>query len=226
MKNISNSINSLKTVIALFYLSTITLSAQNDTLSNLPQYLFPQFDSSIVKLKTGKISKTLMNYNTLTERMAFYQNGSVLDLVKPESVEIVSIQKRVFIPIENAFYEVILISQISFYIQHRSDLISKGKPGAMGTTSQTSGPTSVKTLSGPRKSYNLKLPEEFEVKPYDVYWIRLNDEMHRFLNERQFLNIFPEKKDQLKKFIKDSEIKINKPQDLLKLAIFCNGLMK
>jgi hypothetical protein len=179
-----------------------------------------------MKLKTGKLTKAAMNYNTLTEKMTFYQNGSVLDLIKPESVDTVYISKRVFIPFEKAFYEVILNDRISFFIQHKSDLISKGRPAALGTTSQTSGPTSVAILSGARKTYNLKLPEEFEVEPYEIFWLRMNNEMHRFMNERQLLNIFPEKKDQLKDFIKESELNIKEPGELLKLATFCNKVMK
>jgi hypothetical protein len=179
-----------------------------------------------VKLKTGEFSKAVMNYNTLTERMAFYQKGSVLDLTKAERVDTVYIRKRVFIPLENAFYEVISGAPVSFFIQHKSDLMSKGRPAALGTTSQTVGPTSASTLSGPMKSYNLKLPEEYEVKPYEVYWIRINGKMNRFMNEHQFLKIFPEKEDQLKKFIKENGINLKKPDELLKLATYCNDIMR
>jgi hypothetical protein len=226
MKQVKVCKISLKSIcLWLLFFISIPVAAQNDTLSNLPQYLFPQFDSSIVRLKTGEFSKTLMNYNTLTERMAFYQKGAVLDLVKPESVEMIYIHKRVFVPFEKAFYEVILNSTVSFYIQHKSDMVSKGRPAALGTTSQTSGVTSVSKLVGPKNSYNMKLPEDFDIKPYKIYWVRINGEMHRFLNERQFLKIFPAQEDQLKKFIKESDININKPGDLLKLATYCNEVM-
>ncbi len=219
--------NSLKAAfMGLLLIFAYPVEAQYDTFSNLPQYLFSHFDSSIVKLKTGEFTKAVMNYNTLTEKMTFYQKGSVLDLIKPESVDTVYIVERVFIPFEKAFYEVILNDRISFFIQHKSDLISKGRPAALGTTSQTSGVTSVSKMVGSKNSYNLKLPEEFDIKPYKIYWIRMNGKMHRFMNERQFLNLFPEKKDKLKDFIKKSDLNIKKPDDLLKLAIFCNKAMR
>jgi hypothetical protein len=202
------------------------LSAQTDSLANLPQYLFPHFDTSIVRLKSGTFSKAAMNYNTLTEKMAFYQKDVLLDLVKPEVVDTICIQKRIFVPIENAFYEVILNAPISFFIQHKSDLVSEGRPAALGTTSQTSGVNSVSRLVGSKNSYNLKLPENFKVKSYEVYWLRMSKEMHRFLNERQFLKIFPEKETQIKDFINKHNLKINKPDDLLKLANFCNELFR
>lgn len=213
--------------VAVFLLSFIKpLAAQPDSLANLPQYLFSRFDTSIVKLKTGELTKLTMNYNTLTEKLAFFQKGKLLDITKPETIDTVCIQKRVFIPVEGAFYEVILNAGVSFFIQHKSDLISEGRPAALGTTSQTSGVTSVSKFVGDRNSYNLKLPENFRVKPYDIYWVRTNNEMHRFLNEHQFLKIFPANGDALKDFINRSHIKLNKNEDLLKLANFCNEIMK
>lgn len=226
MKQITFFRNRLMTAfLGLLLISSQSVSAQNDTLNNLPQFLLHHFDSSIVKLKTGEFSKAFMNYNTLTEKMAFYQKGSVLDLIRPENVDTVYIGERVFIPFEKVFYEVILKDRISFFIQHKSDLISKGRPAALGTTSQTSGINSVSKMVGPKNSYNLKLPEEFDIKPYKIYWIMMNDKMQRFMNERQLLNIFPEKKDQLKDFIKKSDLNLTNPDDLIEIATFCNKVM-
>jgi hypothetical protein len=167
-----------------------------------------------------------MNYNTLTEKMTFYQNGKLLDLIKPKTIDTICIQNKLFVPIENSFYEVILNAPIAFFIQHKSDLISTGRPAALGTTSQTSGITSVSKLIGDENSYNLKLPENFKIKPYEVYWVRMNKEMHRFLNEHQLLRIFPANENEIKDFINQFHLKINKPGDLLKLAHFCNELIR
>jgi hypothetical protein len=119
---------------------------------------------------------------------------------------------------------VILNAPIAFFIQHKSDLVSTGRPAALGTTSQTSGITSVSKLVGNENSYNLKLPENFKIKPYEVYWVRMNKGMHKFLNERQLLNILPAKEDEITEFINQSHLKINKTNDLIKLAKFCNEL--
>jgi hypothetical protein len=177
-----------------------------------------------VRLKTGESFKAVMNYNTLTEKMTFYQKGTLLDLIRPETIDTICIQDRLFVPIEKSFYEVILNAPIAFFIQHKSDLVSTGRPAALGTTSQTSGITSVSKLVGNENSYNLKLPENFKIKPYEVYWVRMNKGMHKFLNERQLLNILPAKEDEITEFINQSHLKINKTNDLIKLAKFCNEL--
>jgi len=212
-------------IIALFLMLVIMqLKAQVDSISNLPQYLFPNFDTSSVRLKTGEFFKAVMNYNTLTEKMAFYQKGTLLDLIKPGTVDTICIQDRLFVPIEESFYEVILNAPIAFFIQHKSDLVSTGRPAALGTTSQTNGITSVSKLVGNENSYNLKLPENFKIKPYEVYWVRMNKGIHKFLNERQLMKIFPAKEDEIKDFIDQSHLKISKADDLLKLAKFCNEM--
>jgi hypothetical protein len=216
---------SLLTAIVLM-LTIMKLTAQIDSIANLPQYLFPNFDTSSVRLKTGEFFKAVMNYNTLTEKMTFYQNGKLLDLIKPKTIDTICIQNKLFVPIENSFYEVILNTPIAFFIQHKSDLISTGRPAALGTTSQTSGITSVSKLIGDENTYNLKLPENFKIKPYEVYWVRMNKEMHKFLNEHQLLRIFPANENEIKDFINQSHLKINKSGDLLKLAHFCNELIR
>jgi hypothetical protein len=213
-------------IAIVFKLTMMQLTAQTDSIANLPQYLFPNFDTSIVRLKTGELFKAVMNYNTLTERMAFYQKGALLDLVKPETIDTICIQNRLFVPFEKSFYEVILNAPIAFFIQHKSDLISTGRPAALGTTSQTVGITSVSKLVGTRNSYNFKLSENFKIKPYEVYRVRINNEMHKFLNKHQLLRIFTAKKHEIKNFINQSHLKVNKTEDLIKLASFCNELFR
>ncbi len=216
---------SVSTAIVLM-LTIMKLTAQIDSINNLPQFLFPKFDTSAVRLKTGELFKAVMNYNVLTEKMTFYQKGTLSDLIRPETIDTICIQNKLFVPFEKSFYEVILNAPISFFIQHKSELVSTGRPAALGTTSQTSGITSVSKLVGDENSYNLKLPENFKIKPYKVYWVKMNKEMHRFLNERQLLNIFPEKENEIRDFINQYHLKINKPGDLLKLAHFCNEVSR
>jgi hypothetical protein len=213
-------------IAMVLMLTLVQLTAQTDSINNLPQYLFPDFDTSVVRLKSGELFKAVMNYNTLTERMAFYQKGTLSDLVKPEAIDTICIQNRLFVPFEKSFYEVILDAPIAFFVQHKSDLISTGRPAALGTTSQTVGITSVSKLVGSRNSYNFKLSENFKIKPYEIYWVRMNKEMHKFLNEHQLLKIFPAKEHEIKEFINQSHLKVNKTEDLIKLASFCNELFR
>jgi hypothetical protein len=211
----------------LFLLSfVIQLRAQSDTAGIPPQFLFARFDSGLVILKTGVTFNAVMNYNTLTEKMTFYKDAKLIDLNKAETVDTILLQNTKFVFIDNAFYEVLLNAPVSVFIQHKADLKSTGRPAALGTTSQTIGSTSVSKLVGENHTYNLKLPENFKVSQFPVYWVKLDYKFHRFLTVRQFLNIFPSKEDEIKQFINQNNLKISRPADLKKLGQFCNELIR
>jgi hypothetical protein len=211
--------------VTVFLFTVIHLSAQTDTLANLPQFLLPHFTTTVMKLKTGVSLSAIMNYNTLTGKMTFYQNGTFMDLNKPETVDTIYLQEKKFVFIEKAFYEVLVSAYVSLFIQYRSDLRSSGRPAGYGTTSQTIGPTSVSTLySSNNNSYNLKLPENYKVTPSQVNWIRMNNVMYRFQTERQFLKIFPAKENEIKQFIDKFKLNLNEKDDLIRLVNYCNGL--
>jgi hypothetical protein len=216
-----------RTIILLVLLIIeMKLTAQTDSIANLPQFLFPDFTIGVIKLKTGEIVTASMNYNTLTEKMTFNDNGTLSDLNKPEVVDTILLQNKKFIFNVNAFYEVLVNEPVSLYIQHKSDLKSTGRQGAYGTTSQTVGPTSIPKLYGTKNTYDLKIPENYTVVPSPVYWVRINNVMHSFLTERQFLKIFTGKEEEIKIFIKQSELNIKKQDDLIKIVYYCNELIR
>jgi len=203
----------------------VQLTAQNDSIIKSSQFLFPDFSIGVVKLKTGEIIKANMNYNTITQKMTFSQNGELTDLNKPEAVDTIIIQNRQFIPFKNGFLEVLVNAKVSLYIQHRSDLKSSGRPGAYGTTSYTVGSTSVSTLYSKNNSYDLNVPENFSVVPSPSYWIKINNNLHRIDSERQLMKLFTKNNEEIKQFIKENNINIKKQEDLLNLVDYCNGLI-
>ena len=211
-------------IIALLTL-VFPLKAQTDSIENLPQYLYPNFVKSTVRMKTGESLTAILNYNTVTEKMIFFQNGSLMTLAKPETVDTVFLQNSKFVFNENIFYEVLLSAPVSLFIQHRSDLVSPGKPAAYGAPSETAGSTSISKLYND-KAYNLKLPESYKVTPAPVYWIRINNVMQKFSSERQFIKLFPTKMEDIKKYIDKEKINIRKQYDLIKLVTYCNELMR
>lgn len=200
----------------------LSLEAQDAKDDHLPQFLFPEYSEGTVRLKDGQEQVVVMNYNTLTEKMIFRQNGKLLEITGLDKVDTITLQNAKFIPVEKAFYEVLVNAPVSLFVQNRSDLRSQGRPAAYGTTSQTIGPTSVSKLYLDQV-YNMALPEEYKVAFSPFYWIRKNGTMYRFLTERQFLKIFPEKGKEIKEFIDQNDIDFRDRNDLIMLVKFCNG---
>jgi hypothetical protein len=115
----------IRTIIIIALLNLVfPLTAQTDSIENLPQYLYPDFTKSLVKMKNGESLTAILNYNTVTEKMIFYQNGSLMTLAKPETVDTVFLHNSKFVFYENVFYEVVPGIPVSLLIQHRSILVS------------------------------------------------------------------------------------------------------
>ncbi len=213
-------------LVILILSQVIPALAQPDSLNNLAQYLYPEFSAGKIILKSGKSTTVNMNYNTLTEKMTFFQSGTLLDLVKPETVDTVILQNNKFVFLDNAFFEVLVDGPVSLFIQHRSDLSSTGRPGPYGTKSQTSGPVSVSKLYSDNNTYNLKLPVEFVVTPAPVNWIRIDNVMHKILTSRQFYKLFPAQENKIKQFVKENKLNMKNTSDLVKIVTYCNTLLK
>jgi hypothetical protein len=211
--------------LIIIFCKVTQLAAQTDSLIKRSQFLFPDFSMSVVKLKTGQTITANMNYNTITQKMTFSQNGTLTDLNKPEAVDTILLQNKKFIFYKNAFLEILVNAKVSLYIQHKSDLKSSGRPGAYGTTSHTLGPTSVSTLYNENKAYDLNVPENFSVVSSPFYWVRINNVMYRIDSERQFLKLFPKIGEEIKQFINTSHINLKKQEDLIKLVNYCNNLI-
>ncbi len=178
-------------------------------------------------MKNGKTQDVRMNYNIVTEKMVYEQDGKMFDLINPETIDTVYIRNRKFVPAGKIFYEVILKgSPLTLFIQQKGSLLSAGTPAGYGGTSQVSATRSLSSIELSGSRYNLALPSDFIVNPSPVYWIRNENEMDSFLTEKQFLKIFPDKEKELKLFIKQNRIKIGNPDQLARLVSYCNELLK
>jgi len=65
MKQSGNmSIRKIIIYVLLLFCISIQASGQNKPVENLPQFLFPHFDTAVIIMKTGTRVNAVMNYNT------------------------------------------------------------------------------------------------------------------------------------------------------------------
>jgi hypothetical protein len=197
-----------------------------DSLVNLPNLLFPKFSWGIVKLKSGDKNKAMLNYNTVTQELVFMQKKDFLVLDNPQDIDSVFLWNKIFIPFDKAFYELAVMAPVTLFIQHKSYVEQPGVPTGFGAKSQTAGPTSVARVYGARGPIDLKLPNDFKVIDDTEYWIKKEGSFDNFDTKKQFLKIFPDKKEELSKFIKERGIDFEKPEKVVELVVYCNELYK
>jgi hypothetical protein len=227
MKRIINCIVFGKSFIVIaLSLFVLDLPAQTENENPLPHFLFPKFTRSIVKMKAGNQYSASINYNMIDEEMIFEQKGGYLALDRPSLIDTVLLQNRTFVPVERAFYEVVVKGPLAFFIQHKSRYAPVGSNTAYGLKSQTLGPTAVRTVQAGNQVRQLDVPTDVTVAPATVFWVRKNNEMEKFTTERQLLKIFPEKETELKEFIKKEKLDLKIREDLIRIGNYCNELYK
>lgn len=210
--------------VVLLSAMTMIINGQANSKGEMPQYLFPGFNKCDVLMNGGQINSPVMNYNIVTQKMVFITNDKYYDLTNPEAVDTVRLNGCKFIPVGKAFYEVLLSQPIALFIQHKGTLMTAGKQVGYGGTSQTASTTYISNIELSGLQYNLELPDDFIVNSSTVYWLRIGDKWSDFTNEKQFISLFPGKEAQIKSFIRENRIKIDKPDHLTKLIKYCATL--
>jgi hypothetical protein len=212
--------NTIFTVVLFFII--LPLKAQVNSDGSAPQFLYPSFTTGQVKMKNGKSQSSKLNYNIVSEKMVFEKDASLYDMQNLEMIDTIFLQNSKFVPVGKVFYEVLLIAPISLFVQYKGNILPPGTPAGYGGTSQTASTSRLSSVQLSSGYYNLKLPADYIVNPGPVYWIRKDNSMYSFINEKQFLKIFPGKEKELKQFIKMNRIRFDKLSNLVSLLEHCN----
>jgi hypothetical protein len=210
-------------VLLASFIST-GVSAQTDTLKNLPNLLLPRFTNSLVVLKSGERKRAVLNYNLVDQEMVFMQKNQYFVLDDPQLIDTVYMANRKFIPFEKGFYELAVMGPVTLFIQHKAYVESLGVPTGYGARSQTTSYNYVKTIYGSNGAINLEFPNNFKIVDDTEYLIRKDGIMQAFDNKRQFLKIFVNDKKELDNYISKNNINFENSQDVIKLVLFCNTL--
>lgn len=215
----------------LFALVAFDAFAQGDSGRPLPQFMFPGFTKAVVRMKSGATFTASLNYNTVDEIMVTELNGTYRYATRAAEIDTIHLVYKKFIPVGQAFYEVIIDGPVTFLLQNKSNYTPKGSDIGYGSRSRSVAPTSYTRYELTNVSYQyndvvkIDLPPNVEVTPASVCWVKTGDIMEKFNTENQFLKIFPERKTQLKEFIKKEKLNLRVSEDLFKLGNFCNEIM-
>ena len=203
----------------IYSLSLISSFAQVKSVP-LSHYVFPVFNQGEVLMKTGKSSKAMLNYNSLSEEMVFDNKGQKLAIIDEQlkQIDTVYIKNRKFFRLNDKFLELLFHSNTDLYAEYRCHIIYPGKPNGLGGTTQTSSSRTYSTIISGMLIYDLSLPEGYKTTPYTYYWLKKDGELHKFKNLKQLTKLYADKKDLYKDYIKMHEVKFNEQESIVQLV--------
>jgi len=151
--------------------------------------------------------------------MIFVDKGTKLAMNREEKekVDTVYIKGRKFFVLDGRFLELIYRSEYELYAEHRCDVTPPGQPAAYGGTSETSSITVISGIYSGGVLYELKLPEDFKIKPYLIYWLKKDGEINKFFNLKQLNKVFRDRKDQIKEYVSSNKTDYNDMESMVRL---------
>jgi len=190
--------------------------AQTQKVENT-QYLFPEFTSGTILMKSGVKDEAMLNYNSLTGKMILEYKGKKLAIDLAEQVDTIYVAGRKFFPLNNKFVEIIYSAKYELYLEHKCELKDPGKPAGYGGTSQISRVTNYSTYSTGNQTYVTNLPEDTETNPYLIYWLKRAGKLSRFIDIRQMSKLFDERAKLFKKYVKENKVSEKDPASVVAL---------
>jgi hypothetical protein len=185
----------------------------------LSHYVFPVFSKGLVFQKNGSTDEAMLNYNVLSREMIFESSpGQFLALANPEKIDSVVIYGRIFIPVNNEFYELLTRSVYPLYLQYSCTVKEPGNDIGYGMSSVTTASPAIKSLIKSGGAYTLKLPDGFEVVPVYNYWILADGKYEKSNNARQMAAALPGKKEKINELVKKNNTNFSKKQDIVNLV--------
>ncbi len=199
----------MKTMIMLLILLFVqcTLYAQTKG-KEISHYLFPEFVQGTVLMKNGQKNPAKLNYNAASEEMVFMQNDKVLALAEPSlsQLDSVFLYDRKFVLHNKKFVEVLHRDGFTLLASYKCKVIPPGKPAAYGGTSQTSAADSYSSWSSGGRVYELQLPDDFQVKPYTIYFLDNGSGLKEFKSMRQLKSHYKKDKKRVDQYLKEQKV--------------------
>lgn len=217
----------MKRVVAIVLFSIVFIPSWSQGRAiELSHYIFLEFTKGSVLMKSGQQHQALLNYNTLSEEMIFEDKGRKLALSKEEKEEVdtVYIAGRKFFVMDGRFVELVYRSVYELYAEHRCDVKFPGKPAAYGGTSETSSISSYSGVYSGGILYELKLPDDYKIKPYVIYWLKRDGDIVKFASLRQLNNIFSDRKDKVKEYVSLNKTDYNDQESMIGLIRYLESL--
>jgi hypothetical protein len=206
--------------------TVLNVNAQGNSDSPLPQFLFPVFADGVIVMKDASKSEARLNYNMVEEAMISEKAGVYWRSQNPALIDTIYLQNRKFVPVDNAFYEILATGETTFFLENKSKYVSVGEDIGYGVKSHSIDHTELTRFETWSSVATVELPKNVTISNVSVNWVRRNGSMQRFNTEKQLLKMFPEKKIQISDYIDKQKINLKVREDLIKLGNFCNEPVK
>jgi len=186
------------------------------------RYLYREFIPGQVVFKNGKSSDLTLNYNILFGEIEFIQSADTLYISKKKDIRFVVARDTFFY--DNGYIAVISEGQLKVGLKEYVKIKEILKEGAFGTTNRVSSVDTYNSMSANGISYDLIPNADIEVQRTLEYYISNPSGGFIQFNKKNVIQLFPERADEIKAYIKSNKVDFDSRDDLLRFADYLGSL--
>lgn len=205
---------------------TITVNARQDLLSVLPAeaaYFLPRFEEAVIYFTDGTTSSGTVNICLVDNSIRFIAPaGDTLLMSRGDRVLRILVSDTLILKANDYFARQIAVYGPYSLSERKSlelDVLQEKKTGAYGSVPPTSTAMSANLmLLDPSRKFEAATDISYSMK--SEYVLTDGTDVHK-ARAAAFCRLFPEKKREIKKFIKEQSLDMESGTDLLRLFLFC-----
>jgi hypothetical protein len=187
------------------------------------RYRYPEFLEGKVHFMNGTSEVTMLNYNLLTGKMDFIRTPDTLYITNKKDIKFITAESDTFY-YDKGYLEIISDGAVKVAVKQYFKQLAVLKKDPYGVSSQGSASTSNSTLPANAQLYKLTANQDvvFE-KVLEYYLVTPSSGFVRF-SKKNVMQLFPQKKDAVKAYLKSNKTDFNSREDILRLADFLGSL--
>jgi hypothetical protein len=186
------------------------------------RYRYPDFIPGTVVFKSGKSSDMKFNYNLLFSEIEFVQAAETLSITKKKDLRYVAAQDTFYY--DNGFIEIISGGQMKVGLKQYYKIRDVLKSGAYGTTVRSGSADTYNSISANGLTYGLIPNEDIELQKMIEYYLYTPSNGYTLFIKKNVLQLFPERSDEIKAYLKANKVDFDSRDDLLRFADFLRTL--
>lgn len=183
--------------------------------------LFPEYQQGTILLRGNKKVNVPINYDATKHLMMYKQGEDFMILENIQSVDSILIGKHRFIPIKSRFYEVIPINSNYLLVDWNIAMTNIGYRGAYGQVTHSKVHSyNVSAMTHDVYHTEARPNESLEVyrrSNKNTYYIFRDRKMLKFKDKKTLLKLFPERKEEIEKLLKEEKTMFKNVEDVVEL---------
>ncbi|MDR2919976.1 MAG: hypothetical protein LBV72_11510 [Tannerella sp.] len=154
--------------------------------------------------------------------MHFEEDGEIFKFESTNNIDTLYLGDHKMIPYVGRFLNVVHITpQYTLLFDYKIKKTNKGKKGAMGASTQGTVETIDISKSGiAHQQMTMQDNSVYEYKDETGYYLELNGKKEKIKDAKSFIKLFPTKKDQIDKYIKEHKVTFKDPDEIISLIDF------